>query len=114
MPDIHSTGKTSTSHIHQRPLNLEEGSSSGTKMPPPHQTSQLEGPEGLHQRRPTLEMSPIRTPDSQTRLLSARSSPGSPLSAHILAGNLHHLVKASMGTEAVSYTHLTLPTKRIV
>lgn len=97
MPDFHSTGSSSTSHVHQRHYTFEEGSSSGTKMPPPHQSSHLEGPEGLHQRRPTLEMSPIRTPDSQTRLLSTRSSPSSPLSHHVMASNLHHLVKASMG-----------------
>jgi len=92
MPEIHSS---STSHVFKR-AHSDGASTSGTK-PPVHQSSQLEGPEGLHTRRPTLEMSPIRTPDSQTRLLSNRSSPSSPLSHHVMASRLHHLVKASMG-----------------
>jgi hypothetical protein len=94
MPEIKSTVYTSSS-IGFVP-HIDDASTSGTK-PPPHQSSNLEGPQGLHQRRPTIEMSPIRTPDSQTRLLSNRSSPSSPLSHHVMASRLHHLVKASMG-----------------
>jgi hypothetical protein len=100
MPDIHATGSSSTSHVHQRHFS-EGASTSGTK-PPPHQSSQLEGLEGLHARRQSVEMSPIRTPDSTTRLLSNRSSPGSPLSTHILASRLHDLVKTSMGVQELS------------
>ena len=76
MPDFNATGSSSTSHVHKRHFNSEGASSSGT-TPPLHQSSHLETPEGLHVRRQSVEMSPIRTPDSQTRLLSTRSSPSS-------------------------------------
>jgi hypothetical protein len=101
MPDFNATGSSSTSHVHKRHFNSEGASSSGT-TPPLHQSSHLETPEGLHVRRQSVEMSPIRTPDSQTRLLSTRSSPSSPLGDHVLAARLHDVVKASMGTQELS------------
>jgi hypothetical protein len=98
MPQINSPSSSSA----ERVVTLRHGiaggdgaSTSGTK--PAHESAQLASPEGLRVRRPTVEMSPIRTPDSQTRLLSNRSSPNSPLSHHVMASRLHHLVKASMG-----------------
>jgi hypothetical protein len=98
MPQINSPSSSSS----ERVVTLRHGiaggdgaSTSGTK--PAHESAQLASPEGLRVRRPTVGLSEVRTPDSQTRLLSNRSSPNSPLSHHVMAGRLHHLVKASMG-----------------
>jgi hypothetical protein len=93
--DIHHAGSSSTLHVHKRHVHHDGASSSGTTPPP--LSSQLEGPEGLHGRRQSVEMSPLRSPDMQTRLLSNRSSPNSPLGDHVMAGRLQHLVRASMG-----------------
>ena len=99
MPDFNATGSSSTSHVHKRHFNSEGASTSGTK-PPPHESSTMHRPDGLPPPpRPNVESAMIRSPDSQTRLLSPRSSPGSPLSAHISAEGLHNLVMASMGTD---------------
>jgi hypothetical protein len=61
------------------------------------QSSQLQGLTRRHRRE--VEMRRIQgTPDSQTGLLASRGpSPNSPLSDHIMAGQLQNIVRASMG-----------------
>lgn len=99
MADINpSTSASSGSRV----ASLRHGMGTGpstSEIVPAHDSPQLSAPDGLRTRnRPAAQSVDVRTPDSQAPLLSARTSPGSPLRDHIIANRLHHLVVASFGS----------------
>jgi hypothetical protein len=98
MPDIKHTSSSSSAHLQNFRLDSGASTSEIVEERPPHNLESSHSLTGLHKRpAPAIAATFVRSPDSQTQLLSARTSPGSPLSHHVMASRLHHLVKASMG-----------------
>ncbi|MGM9491219.1 hypothetical protein [Ideonella sp. YS5] len=99
MPEIQKAYTSTTNPIYS-PSHGGDGAST-SEIQEERQPQNLERSHALTglQRRtvPAIAATFVRSPDSQTHLLSTRTSPSSPMSHHVMAARLHHLVKASMG-----------------